>query len=177
MKHCQNCNNPNDDDAIFCMNCGYRFLNNSDIKSTKLENNPVKISSNLLGVKVISLYEVIVALVLIDFGVNQVTIESIYTSVFGFIENNSNHQIFGITFILWGILGIIAGIFLIVKKKIGYYLSCVFLCSQGVLYYFLIFPFLFMSLAFIYFDTNQSFFYIFRNQHNKPKKFYWPVCV
>lgn len=174
MKHCQNCNKPNEDDAIFCLNCGYRFQNSSEINLPKLENSPTNISKKSLGIKFITLYEAIISILFIYFGSNLVTIKSIYTSILGFLENNSNSpstiQIVGIVLIVWGILGIIGGISLIAKKKMGYYLTCFFMVSQGLLFAWLILPLLIMVYTFVYFDTNDSFIYNFRNQHDDKSK-------
>lgn len=178
MKPCQNCNEPNDDDAVFCSNCGSKFPKTPKFNQNKLEQSPAKISSNPFGSKVIALYEVIVSLLLINFGFNLLLTSSSFHIIGGFIENNTNHQIFGLIFIVWGLVGILAGMFLIYKKKKGYYLSCVFIITIGIIFYLLIFPFLSMILSFIYFDTNPSFIQIFKNQQGgKSKNIYWPVCV
>lgn len=167
MKHCQNCNEPNNDDnAIFCLNCGYRFQS-SENNSTKEENRRVKISFNPLGVKFIIIYEGIVSSLFIYFGLSLVSIESIYTIILSFLENNTNAssmQLVGIVFIMWGILGYLALICLYEKKKLGYYLTCVFIASQGAVFFWLIFPLLITTACFVYFDTNDSFIYIFRNK-------------
>lgn len=146
----------------------------SNIKEpNQFNNNPItpspdKISSDPFGIKIIALYEVVLSILFINFGLSQVTINS--TSVLvGQTTFYSSHpfpyQLFGTVFIIWGIIGILAGIFLIIKNRIGYHLSRVFMASTGILFFWLFFPLLIMFVTFIYFNKNDSFIFIFKNHH------------
>lgn len=182
MIFCSACNYYNEPDSIFCQNCGKKLDGPSDLDSSS-QNNPQinhsdqnridlsSISTNPLNLKIISLYELILSFILLIFGYN-IFIHANDRENFPAYARYANDplvnqiQIIGIIVIVIAIIGFLAGIFLYIKKKIGYHLSQIFLVITGIgfFWYWLLTTFA-MILSFIYFNSDESIEFIFKKSH------------
>lgn len=126
---------------------------------------PSKISTNPKSIKIISLYEVILALILLGIGYNEYlqTAPTTYVNPYAY-----QIKIFAFIFIILALLGFSAGILLYTKKRIGYHLSRIYLVLTGIgfcWYYFI--TTLPMLLSFIYFNSDDSIKFLFKKPHSQ----------
>lgn len=115
-----------------------------------------------MGLTLLVIYEIILGALLIFIGLY---VFSLSTSVavqladaLGGTNYSGEFVIIGIIFMLWGVLGIIAGFFMNQWKGSGLTMSYIFLISTGILLFALYFIPLIAMIAFIYyFHSNQNF--------------------